>query len=101
VAELRRGIARLAHSRRGARLDAWLRHDLPLRFERRMLPIDGAVAFAWGDVVSAREGAGRPISAMDAFIAATARTYDLMLVTRNTADFAGSVDAIINPWTEA
>jgi predicted nucleic acid-binding protein len=37
---------------------------------------------------------------MDAFIAATARTYGLTLVTRNTSDFAGSVAAITNPWVE-
>ena len=40
LAELRRGIARLAHSRRRNRLDEWLRDELPLRFEGRILPID-------------------------------------------------------------
>ena len=61
--------------------------------------IDRDVALIWGDVVAEREQAGRPIGAMDAFIAATARVRDLTLVTRNTGDFAGSVSAILNPWT--
>jgi predicted nucleic acid-binding protein len=100
LAELRRGIARLARGRRRTRLDEWLRHELLLRFEDRILPIDNRVAVIWGDIVSDREAKGRPISVMDAFIAATARTYGLTLVTRNTSDFAGSVAAITNPWVE-
>jgi predicted nucleic acid-binding protein len=100
LAELRRGIARMARGRRRLQLDEWLRHELPVRFEERILPIDDRVAVIWGDVVSERETEGRPISVMDAFIAATARMYDLTLVTRNTSDFAGSVAAITNPWVE-
>jgi predicted nucleic acid-binding protein len=100
LAELWRGIARMARSRRRAQLDEWLRHELLLRFEERILPIDDRVAVVWGDIVSEREAQGRPISVMDAFIAATARIYDLTLVTRNTSDFAGSVTAIANPWAE-
>jgi predicted nucleic acid-binding protein len=41
LAELRRGVARLPESRRRNRLDEWLRHELPLRFEGRVLAIDG------------------------------------------------------------
>lgn len=99
LAELRRGIARLPQSHRRNRLDEWLQDDLPLRFEGRILPIDAAVAAAWGDIVAERERRGRPISAMDAFIAGTARVHHLTLVTRNGADFQGSVPEILNPWT--
>ena len=98
LAELRRGVARLAEGRRRDRLDEWLRHQLPLRFEGRILAIDAVIAAAWGDVMAEREERGRPISAMDAFIAATARVHRLTLVTRNAADFEGSVPAIVNPW---
>jgi predicted nucleic acid-binding protein len=98
LAELRRGVSRLAESHRRNRLDDWLRHELPLRFEGRILEIDAVVAAAWGDVMAEREQRGRPISAMDAFIAATARVYRLTLVTRNAADFEESVPEIVNPW---
>lgn len=98
LAELRHGIARLSESRRRNRLDEWLRDDLLLRFEGRILTIDSVIAGAWGDVMAKREEHGRPISAMDAFIAATARVHGLTLVTRNAADFEGSVPAIVNPW---
>lgn len=99
LAELHHGIARLAAGGRRKRLDEWLRNELPLRFEGRLLPVDAAVADAWGEVVARREDKGRPISAMDAFIAAIARVHDLTLVTRNAADFELSVEAVVNPWS--
>lgn len=98
LAELRRGVARLAAGHRRNRLDEWLRHDLPLRFEGRILAVDIVVAAAWGDVMAERENRGLPISTMDAFIAATARVHRLTLVTRNTPDFEASVSEIVNPW---
>jgi toxin FitB len=100
LAELRYGIERMAAGRRRNRLDAWLKDELLLRFEGRVLPIDGHIADTWGRVVARREAVGRPISAMDAFIAATAEVHGLSLVTRNSADFESSVKATINPWSE-
>jgi hypothetical protein len=35
---------------------------------------------------------------MDAFLAATAETHQLTLVTRNVADFP-LLKAVLNPWT--
>lgn len=98
LAELRHGIDRLADGRRRRGLDAWLREDLPLRFEGRVLPVDQAIADRWGELVARREAAGRPIAAMDAFIAATASVHGLTLVTRNAADFRSVVREIVNPW---
>lgn len=97
-AELRHGIERLPVSKRRKQLDEWLRGDLPLRFEQRILPIDGAVADEWGRLVARHESLGRPIHAMDALIAATAEVHALTLVTRNASDFAASVKSVINPW---
>lgn len=99
LAELRYGIERLAAGKRRARLEAWLRNELPLRFEGRVLSVDGAVAEAWGKLVAWREAAGRPVGVMDAFIAATAEIHGLTLVTRNLADFKSSVGDMVNPWT--
>lgn len=101
LAELRHGIERMAAGSRRKRLDAWLRDELPLRFEARVLPVDGPVADAWGKVVARAETAGRPIHAMDAFIAATAEVHGLTLVTRNASDFEVSLKAIVNPWIES
>lgn len=100
VAELRYGIQRLDNGRRRCRLDEWLRHDLPNRFEDRILPVDAAVAGEWGRVVAQCEARGRPIGALDALIAATARLHGLALVTRNEADFSASLEDVVNPWGE-
>jgi predicted nucleic acid-binding protein len=98
LAKLRQGIERLAAGARRKRLDAWLRRDLPLRFEGRILSVDAAVADAWGRLVARRETAGRPIGPMDAFFAATAQVHRLTLVTRNASDFKASVEDTIDPW---
>jgi toxin FitB len=98
LAELGYGVERIAPGNRRRRLEEWLRDELPLRFEGRILPVDSEVAEAWGKTVSRNEAARRPIGAMDAFLAATAETHRMTLVTRNVADFP-LLQAILNPWT--
>jgi predicted nucleic acid-binding protein len=97
-AELRHGIERLPASKRRKQLDEWLRGELPLRFEQRILQVDGAVADEWGRLVARHDALGRPIHAMDALIAATAQVHALTLVTRNSSDFEASVKSVVNPW---
>jgi predicted nucleic acid-binding protein len=101
LAELCHGIARMAAGGRRTRLDAWLRHELPLRFEGRVLAVDAAIADAWGHVVAESDRVGRRIGAIDAFIAASAKVHSLTLVTRNTSDFEPIVTAMVNPWAPA
>ena len=98
LAELRYGVERMAAGSRRSRLEVWLRDELPLRFEGRILPVDIDVAEAWGATVWRSEAAGRPIGAMDAFLAATAEIRRLTLVTRDVSDFP-LLKALLNPWT--
>ena len=98
LAELRYGVERLAAGARRRRLEEWLAQELPLRFEGRILPVDTNVAEAWGKTVSRNHAVGRPIGAMDAFLAATAEFHQLTLVTRNISDFQ-LLKAVLNPWT--
>jgi predicted nucleic acid-binding protein len=100
LAEMRYGIERMAAGSRRRRLDEWLRDELPVRFEGRVLSIDSAIADAWGKVVARSESLGRPIGVADAFIAATVEVHGLTLVTRNASDFKATLKAIVNPWTE-
>ena len=101
LAELRHGIERMHNGARRRRLDDWLRHELQMRFEGRILSIDDAVADAWGKVVAGREALGSPIEPMDAFIAGTAQVHGLTLVTRNVSDFELSVENIVDPWSRS
>jgi predicted nucleic acid-binding protein len=98
LAELRYGVDRMAAGARRSRLEQWVRDELPLRFEGRILAIDASVAEAWGRTVSRSEALGRPIGAMDAFLSATAEIYRLTLVTRNVSHFP-PVKSVANPWT--
>ena len=98
LAELRLGVDLMAEGRKKSRLDAWLRADLPLRFEERILAIDGAIADAWGAIVARQRRAGRPMSPMDGLLAATAEVHGLILVTRNTPDFRDVGITLLNPW---
>ncbi|MGH9523609.1 MAG: type II toxin-antitoxin system VapC family toxin [Terriglobales bacterium] len=97
ITELRYGISRLAPGRKRTQLEDWLDQDLVARFEGRVLSIDAVVANACGELLARREGAGRPLEAMDAYLAATALVHRLTLVTRNEADFEDSV-RWLNPW---
>jgi predicted nucleic acid-binding protein len=101
LAELRYGIDRLPTGKRRSLLDQWLRRDLTVRFESRILPIDPAVADTWGIIIAQRAAVGRPIGAIDAFMAATAQVHELTLVTRNISDFEASVAALLNPWSDS
>lgn len=98
LAELRHGIERMAAGQRRRRLNEWLANDLLFRFEGRVLPVDVTVADSWGRLTASREAFGRPISVADAFIAATAAVHGLTLVTRNVADFEGTVRTV-SPWS--
>ncbi len=98
LAELRYGVEQMPVGARRHRLELWLRDELPMRFEGRILFVDNRVAEGWGRTVSRCEALGRPIGAMDAFLSAIAEIYRLTLVTRNVSDFP-TLKAIVNPWS--
>lgn len=99
IAELRRGISRMPAGLQRRRVEIVLEQKIPDRYYGRTLIVDEAIAEAWGELMAQRDAAGRPFSPMDAFLAATCAIHDLTLVTRNAADFQGSVEQIVNPWT--
>lgn len=96
VGELYKGIA-LARQRRdytqADNLDAWLRL-LAAQFADRILPVDAAVAQAWGQLYAIRNA---PV--VDGLLAATAKVNSLTLVTRNIADVSGLGADLLNPFT--
>ena len=99
LAEIRMGVEALAEGRRKQRLASWLEDDLPSRFEGRILPVDAAVANAWGVLVARARAVGTTLGAMDAFFAATAAVHHLALVTRNTRDFSTTGIELLDPWS--
>lgn len=98
LAELRNGIERLSLGRRRERLEEWLKGELAMRFEGRILSINEEVADAWGHLMAESLARGEPMGIMDTFIAASALVYDMALLTRNASDFRHSVKTVLNPW---
>ncbi len=94
LGEIRKGVelARQRDPQKARALETWL-NDLVSDFGDRILPVDAAVAGEWG-----RMAAVRPVPAIDALLAATARTNGLTLVTHNTADVAGLDVEVLNPF---
>ena len=98
IAEIRRGVALMDKGRKQEALDKWLTDDLPQRFENRIIPVEGLVARAWGDLMALAKRSGRGLASMDGMIAATAVAHHFSLATRNTKDFEGLGINIIDPW---
>jgi toxin FitB len=95
LGEIRKGAEALTDSGRRTVLNQWLERELPVFFAERLLPIDGAVAHQWGQLLAE---AGRSLPAIDSLLAATALHYNLALVTRNLKDFDGLPVQALNPW---
>ncbi len=98
IGELKKGIAKLPNSRRKEILDAWLREDLLVRFAGHILAIDTDTMLVWGELNAQLEAAGRPIAAVDALLAATAKQHRCTLVTRNVGHFENTGVLLKNPW---
>jgi predicted nucleic acid-binding protein len=98
IAEIRRGVALMDAGRKRDALNEWLTHDLPQRFENRIIPVEAPVAMAWGDLMALAKRSGRGLASMDGLIAATAVAHQLTLATRNIKDFEGFGIDIVDPW---
>ena len=96
VGELRRGVDLIRHLGDGAqaaRLEAWL-SDVIDQFAANILALDVDAAQVWG-----RLRVPNPEHELDKQIAAIGLIHDLTVVTRNTADFAGTGVRLMNPFS--
>jgi predicted nucleic acid-binding protein len=98
VGEIQRGIERLPDSHRKTELLVWMNNGLLQRFAARMVVIDALTMFMWGSLTARMEAAGQPMGVMDSLIAASALQNNLIVATRNVADFLPSGVQVINPW---
>lgn len=98
VAELLYGVARLPDGRRKQVLGGQIEEMIVEDFDDRVIAFDEDAAAHYADIAAARERAGHPISTADAQIAATCRSHDASLATRNVDDFSSTGIELINPW---
>lgn len=97
--ELQRGVAKLPFSHRKSDLTVWL-NQMKESFSSRILPISVDVSEQWELMTADLESRGLSMPLMDSLIAATARHYQMTLVTRNVNDFKDTQLQLINPWQE-
>ena len=98
IGELRRGVAKLADRDRAQALQSWIELAVLRLYRDRVLPVDEAVAVAWGVMYGSAEHRGVTLPAFDSLIAATALVHGLTVVTRNTRDFERCGVPTLDPW---
>ncbi|MGI8916416.1 MAG: type II toxin-antitoxin system VapC family toxin [Chloroflexota bacterium] len=93
--EIRRGIERLRRRdpAQASVYETWL-GTLRRDYVDRILPVTAEIAEEWG-----RLNDVDPLPVIDGLLAATARVHGLILVTRNTDDFARTGVRLLNPFT--
>jgi predicted nucleic acid-binding protein len=96
IGELRRGLENIrgrGDKDQAERLEAWL--DLVTdAHASRILAFDLVCSQVWGKLMSPN-----PQHPVDKQIAAIGLVFDLIVVTRNTADFASTGVRVINPFS--
>ncbi len=97
IAEIRRGILDLPSGRRRDALETWFSgpEGPPALFSGRILGFDERAALVWARLMAEGRAAGRPRSALDTIIAATAEANGCVVVTANERDFVGV--EVVNP----
>ena len=93
LGEIRRGIEsiRRRDEPSALALEQWLTR-LTMSFAERVLPIDARVADRWGTL-----NVPDPVPTTDGLLAASALVHDLVLVTRNVRDVAGTGVQLLDP----
>lgn len=97
-AEILHGILLLPPGKRRTAIQEAAEAMFENDFEHRILPFDSAAAVDYARIASERRKAGRPISQLDAQIAAVARCRRCSIATRNVEDFEDCGVSIIDPW---
>lgn len=97
LGEIRRGIESIRRRDPTAAiaLEQWLLR-ITETFSDRVLAVDAAVADRWGVL-----NVPNPVPTVDGLLAATALVHDLVLVTRNVRDVAGTGVRVLDPSSPA
>jgi tRNA(fMet)-specific endonuclease VapC len=65
-----------------------------------ILDFDSSAAIYYGEIRAYLEKQGRPIGALDLFIAAVALSRNLTLITNNTSEFQRIPDLLLENWID-
>ena len=98
IAEIGYGLRIMPFGKRRRLLEEQFEKFLATAFESRILSFDELAARKYGEVKGHRKEIGRPLSDLDAQIAAIARVNGFAIATRNTKDFEACGVELINPF---
>jgi hypothetical protein len=98
LAEIRFGIELLTDVHRRDALNAWLTHEIRPLFSQRVLDVTEDVILKWRVLVEEGRKSGHTYSQPDLFIAATALSYGMAVVSRDTIEYERAGARVVNPW---
>jgi len=98
MAEIFHGIELIATGRRRDVLRAGAEKMFGDVFADRVLTFEDRAAYAFSQIASTRRRQGKPMSQVDAQIAAIAGVHGATLATRNPYVFEGCGIRLVNPW---
>jgi toxin FitB len=94
LGEIRFGILLLPRGRRRSRLERWFEEGVQ---RLQCLPWETSTGLRWAELLATLRAQGRAMPIKDSFIAATALTHDLTVVTLNRRDFDAADVVIVDP----
>jgi toxin FitB len=97
-AEIFYGLALMPAGRRRTRLARAVTAIFEDAFADRILSFDSAAARAFAAIAAGRRRLGRPMSQLDAQIAAIVHSRGAAIATRNVDDFADCGIRVVSPW---
>jgi toxin FitB len=100
LAELQHGVIIQSDAAKRDRLEHWVSALVLPRFAQKTFALTLDVLLDFLTLANRLETRGRPQSAPDLLIAATARTHNLIVATRNVRSFANTGITVYNPWTD-
>ena len=98
VGEIAKAIALLPNSPRKRELQQWLKDDLLIRFEGKIISLDSDIFIRWGELTAKLEAIGVLRPAIDSLIAATVLEHHMVLVTVDEDGFSDLEIEVVNPW---
>ena len=98
VGEIAKAIALLPNSPRKRELQQWLKDDLLIRFEGKIISLDSDIFIRWGELTAKLEAIGVLRPAIDSLIAATVLMHHMVLVTVDEDGFSDLEIEVVNPW---
>ena len=99
IAEIRKGIELTSMPNLKQRLTVWLDSDLRPFFAERILPATEDVVLEAIKLADIADRMRSAVNMADCWIAATAKVFELEVVTRNSKDLKVFDVAVFNPWT--